>query len=119
DGVVLGSDTRATVGSLVADKNCLKIHYLAPNMYCCGAGTAADTEQVCSMVASQLKLHRLATDRVVPVIVAENLTSQHLFREFWKHHCLPQANRNCVGRGYQENPHFCLEEALAGVRCRM
>ncbi|CAL1275839.1 unnamed protein product [Larinioides sclopetarius] len=79
-GVVLGSDTRATVGSIVADKNCVKIHYLAPNMYCCGAGTAADTEQVCKMIASQLELHRLATDRIVPVAVAENLITQHLFR---------------------------------------
>ena len=45
-GVVLGADTRATAGSEVADKNCEKIHYLAPNIYCCGAGTAADTEKV-------------------------------------------------------------------------
>ncbi|GIY88173.1 proteasome subunit beta type-7 [Caerostris darwini] len=80
DGVVLGADTRATVGSIVADKNCSKIHYLAPNMYCCGAGTAADTEQVCRMISSQLELHRLATDRVVPVAVADNLITQHLFR---------------------------------------
>ena len=32
DGVVLGADTRATGGSEVADKNCEKIHYLAPNI---------------------------------------------------------------------------------------
>lgn len=38
DGVVLGADTRATSGDLIADKNCNKIHYLQPNMYCCGAG---------------------------------------------------------------------------------
>ena len=39
-GVVLGADTRATEGDVVADKNCEKIHYLAENMcmYCCGAG---------------------------------------------------------------------------------
>jgi 20S proteasome subunit beta 2 len=30
----------------VADKNCEKIHFIAPNIYCCGAGTAADTENV-------------------------------------------------------------------------
>jgi 20S proteasome alpha/beta subunit len=46
DGVVLGADTRSTSGSTVADKNCEKIHYIAPNIYCCGAGTAADTENV-------------------------------------------------------------------------
>jgi len=46
DGVVLGADTRSTNGDTVADKNCEKIHYIAPNIYCCGAGTAADTEAV-------------------------------------------------------------------------
>ncbi len=45
-GVVLGADTRSTAGTVVADKNCEKIHYIAPNIYCCGAGTAADTENV-------------------------------------------------------------------------
>lgn len=44
DGIVLGADTRATNGPIVADKNCEKIHYIAPNIYCCGAGTSADTE---------------------------------------------------------------------------
>jgi hypothetical protein len=43
---VLAADTRSTSGSTVADKNCEKIHYIAPNIYCCGAGTAADTENV-------------------------------------------------------------------------
>jgi len=46
DGVILGADTRSTNGETVADKNCEKIHYIAPNIYCCGAGTAADTEAV-------------------------------------------------------------------------
>ena len=46
DGIVLGADTRATSDTIVAQKNCEKIHYIAPNIYCCGAGTAADTEQV-------------------------------------------------------------------------
>lgn len=32
DGVVLGADTRATEGMVVADKNCSKIHYISPNI---------------------------------------------------------------------------------------
>ena len=40
DGVVLAADTRATAGNVVADKQCQKIHYMAPNIMCCGAGTA-------------------------------------------------------------------------------
>jgi len=80
DGVLLGADTRATEDTIVADKNCEKIHYLAPNIYCCGAGTAADTERTTKIISSQLKLHHLATDRVVPVVTANRLLSQMLFR---------------------------------------
>ena len=58
DGVVLGADTRSTNGDTVADKNCEKIHYIAPNVYCCGAGTAADTEAVTGMVSSQVRFCR-------------------------------------------------------------
>jgi 20S proteasome alpha/beta subunit len=42
----LGADTRATEGSIVCDKNCEKIHYISPKIYCCGAGTSGDLESV-------------------------------------------------------------------------
>ncbi|PSN36942.1 Proteasome subunit beta type-7 [Blattella germanica] len=80
DGIILGADTRATEDTIVSDKNCSKIHFLAPNMYCCGAGTAADTEMTTQMIASQLELHRLNTGRVVPVITANTMLRQMLFR---------------------------------------
>ncbi|KAH3796130.1 hypothetical protein DPMN_149697, partial [Dreissena polymorpha] len=80
DGVVLGADTRATEDTVVADKNCSKIHYLADNMYCCGAGTAADTEMTTQMIASQLELHKLNTGRTPRVTTANRLLKQMLFR---------------------------------------
>ena len=54
DGVVLGADTRATGGNVVMNKNCAKIHYLAKNMYCLGAGTAADTEYSTRLMAGRI-----------------------------------------------------------------
>lgn len=80
DGVVLGADTRSTAGSTVADKNCAKIHYIAPSIYCCGAGTAADTEAVTNMVSAQLELHRYATGRKARVITSLTMLKQHLFK---------------------------------------
>jgi len=80
DAVVLGADTRATEGPIVADKNCEKIHYIAPNIYCCGAGTAADTENTTELISSQLTLHRLATGRKSRVITACTLLKNMLFR---------------------------------------
>jgi len=80
DGVVLGADTRATEGPIVADKNCEKIHYIAPNIFCCGAGTSADTENTTGLISSQLALHRLATGRESRVNTAKTMLKQMLFR---------------------------------------
>eukprot|EP01119_Soliformovum_irregulare_P008392 TRINITY_DN21510_c0_g1_i1.p1 TRINITY_DN21510_c0_g1~~TRINITY_DN21510_c0_g1_i1.p1 ORF type:complete len:298 (+),score=64.46 TRINITY_DN21510_c0_g1_i1:56-895(+) len=80
DGIVLGADTRATEGSIVADKNCEKIHYIAPNIYCCGAGTSADTENTTALVSSQLELHRMATLRQSRVVTAKTMLKQFLFK---------------------------------------
>ena len=80
DGVVLGADTRSTSGSTVADKNCEKIHFIAPNVYCCGAGTAADTDNSTGMVSSALALHRFATGRASRVATALQMLKSHLFR---------------------------------------
>lgn len=80
DGVVLGADTRATGGTEVVDKNCEKIHYIAPNIYCCGAGTAADTEKTTEMIASNLELLRLSTGTQSRVITALTLTKRMLYK---------------------------------------
>jgi len=80
DGIVLGADTRATEGPIVCDKNCEKIHYIASNIYCCGAGTSADTENTTGLISSQLELHRLATGRQPRVITAKTMLKQMLFK---------------------------------------
>jgi len=80
DGIVLGADTRATEGPIVADKNCEKIHYIAKNIYCCGAGTAADTEMTTALISSKLELHRLNTAREPRVITAKTMLQQMLFK---------------------------------------
>ncbi|KAI7984881.1 Proteasome subunit beta type-7-A [Camellia lanceoleosa] len=80
DGVILGADTRATEGPIVAHKNCEKIHFMAPNIYCCGAGTAADIEAVTDMANSQLQLHKYHTGQESRVVMALTLLKSHLFR---------------------------------------
>jgi len=80
DGVVLGADTRSTNDTTVADKNCEKIHYIAPHIYCCGAGTAADTEFTTRLISSQLELHALRTGKQARVVTALTRLKQMLFR---------------------------------------
>jgi len=80
DGVVLGADTRATAGTEVAEKNCEKIHYLSPNMYCCGAGTAADTEMITQLISSQLELLRMNTHSPSRIMTACTLLKRRLYQ---------------------------------------
>ncbi|KAL7664862.1 proteasome endopeptidase complex [[Candida] zeylanoides] len=79
-GVVIAADTRATAGPIVADKNCEKLHRLAPKIWCAGAGTAADTEMVTQLIASNLELHGLQQGRAPRVITALTMLKQHLFK---------------------------------------
>ncbi|WFD37053.1 proteasome endopeptidase complex [Malassezia cuniculi] len=79
-GVVLGADTRATEGPIVADKNCEKIHYISESIRCCGAGTAADTEFVTKLISSNMQLHELSTSSRPRVITALTMLKQYLFK---------------------------------------
>ncbi|KAJ7207070.1 20S proteasome subunit [Mycena pura] len=80
DGIVLGADTRATEGDIVADKNCEKIHYITESIRCCGAGTAADTEFTTALISSNMELHALSTGRKPRVVTAMTMLKQMLFR---------------------------------------
>ncbi|KAH7923583.1 20S proteasome subunit [Leucogyrophana mollusca] len=80
DGVILGADTRATEGPIVADKNCEKIHFITESIRCCGAGTAADTEFTTASISSNMELHALSTGRQPRVVTAMTMLKQYLFR---------------------------------------
>ncbi|KAI9732822.1 MAG: proteasome core particle subunit beta 2 [Cirrosporium novae-zelandiae] len=79
-GVVIAADTRATSGPIVADKNCEKLHYISPKIWCAGAGTAADTEFTTALISSNLELHALSTGREPRVVTCMTMLKQHLFR---------------------------------------
>ncbi|XP_010610586.1 proteasome subunit beta type-10 isoform X4 [Fukomys damarensis] len=80
DGIILGADTRATDDKVVANENCEKIHYIAPKIYCCGAGVAADAEMITRMAASNMELHALYTGREPRVATVTRILRQTLFR---------------------------------------
>uniref|UniRef100_A0A8C6SKL3 Proteasome 20S subunit beta 10 n=1 Tax=Neogobius melanostomus TaxID=47308 RepID=A0A8C6SKL3_9GOBI len=83
-GVILGADTRATDDMVVADKNCMKIHHIAPSIYCCGAGVAADAEVTTQIMASNVELHSLNTGRPPLVAMVTRQLKQMLFRSVYQ-----------------------------------
>jgi 20S proteasome subunit beta 2 len=80
DCVVLAADTRATEGTIVADKNCQKLHFIAKNIYCAGAGTAADLEHTTQLMESQMVLLKMAMNREPRVCTVVRRLSSMLFK---------------------------------------
>lgn len=80
NGVVIAADTRSTNDTVVAEKNCEKIHYLTENIRCCGAGTAADTAKTTELISSQLSLLEMNTKTKSRVVTACTLLKRMLFR---------------------------------------
>jgi 20S proteasome subunit beta 2 len=79
-GVILAADTRSTSGRVVSDKNCIKIHQLTDQIFCCGAGTAADADRVTRMASKELKLFQNKYQRLPLVSHCVTLCSHHLHR---------------------------------------
>lgn len=80
NGVCIAADTRATMGPIIADKNCEKLHRISSKIWAAGAGTAADIDFVVSLIASQIELHALYTGRQPRVVTALTMLKQHLFK---------------------------------------
>merc|ERR1712151_1342731 len=81
DGVIIGADTRETCDDVVVNKLCNKIHYLAPNIYCCAAGTSADVNKTTEVISSELELHQMNTGmNQLRVVTACALLKRKLYR---------------------------------------
>lgn len=78
--VVLAADTRATSGPYVMDKHCLKLHKISDDIYCAGAGTAADTDRVTSYCSSMIRIFETKYNKKAPIEYAVSIISKHLFR---------------------------------------
>ncbi|KAK1350975.1 Proteasome subunit beta type-1 [Hamiltosporidium tvaerminnensis] len=50
DGVILGADTRTSMGNYIPNRITDKITKITPNIYCCRSGSSADTQAVCRVV---------------------------------------------------------------------
>jgi len=79
-GIILGTDTRSSSGTIIANRNCKKLHQLTDKIWCAGAGTAADCDRTTEMIAIQLKLLSAAMGTEVKVICAVKRLQQFLFK---------------------------------------
>jgi proteasome beta subunit len=79
DGIVLCTDTRATMGYFIAHKHAKKVYQVDDHLAMTIAGGVADAQNVVEIVRANSKLYKYEKGIVMPVSAAASLTSNLLF----------------------------------------
>lgn len=72
-GVVLGADSRTSMGTYIANRVSDKLTPLHDRLYCCRSGSAADTQALSDYVRYYLSSHSVELGRLPKVGTAANL----------------------------------------------
>jgi proteasome beta subunit len=79
DGVILSTDTRATMGNYVASKQAKKIYQITDNLAMTIAGGVAVAQRVVEILRVNAQIYELEKHRTIPVKSAARLVSNILF----------------------------------------
>jgi proteasome beta subunit len=80
DGVILGTDTRATMGNYVASKHAKKVYQISDQLAMTIAGGVAVAQRVVEILKVNSRLYELEKKRPMPVKSASRLVSNILFQ---------------------------------------
>jgi proteasome beta subunit len=79
DGVIMATDTRATMGNYVASKHAKKVYQITDQLAMTIAGGVAAAQRVVEILKVNAKLYNLEKGRPMPVAAAARLVSNILF----------------------------------------
>ncbi|RHZ52100.1 hypothetical protein Glove_465g65 [Diversispora epigaea] len=71
DGVVMGADTRATMGSYISTRNANKITQLHEKIHLCRSGSSSDTQAISDIVKYYLQLYSIVNEEPTTLTAAE------------------------------------------------
>ena len=80
DGVLMTTDTRATMGSFVAHKHAKKVYMIDHHLGMTIAGTVGDAQAIVEMLNANASLYKLDMARPIPVQSAARMVSNILFQ---------------------------------------
>ena len=78
DGVVVASERRATMGTLIAHKSTKKLHKIDEHLALCTAGLVGDLQTLSRYLSAEVNLYRLKRGAKMPVKSAATLMSNIL-----------------------------------------
>ena len=80
DGIVLGTDTRATLGTFIAHKKAKKVYPIDDHVAMTIAGGVADAQTVVEMLRANSKLYKYEKGLPIPISAVARLAANILFQ---------------------------------------
>lgn len=111
DGIVLGTDTRATMGYFIAHKRAKKVYQIDDHLAMTVAGGVADAQNVVEIVKANSKLYKYEKGAIMPVSAAASLTSNLLFANRY----VPLILQALLGGVDSSGPHIFALDPLGSV----
>lgn len=102
DGVILASDTRVTLGTLVAHKKGKKIYKIDDHLAMTLSGAVADAQRTVDILTANAKLYKLNIGRPMPV----NSSARIIANFFFSARFAPMIARVLVGGIDDAGPHI-------------
>ncbi len=83
DGVILASESRATMGNLIANKDTKKIYAIQSHIGITTAGSVADAQKLVRVMQVETNLYQIERDQRMKVDAAVSLLSNILHENRW------------------------------------
>jgi len=111
DGIVLGTDTRATLGTFVAHKHAKKVYAIDDHVAMTIAGGVADAQSVVEILRANSKLYRYEKGLPIPVSAVARLAANVLFSSRY----FPFILQSIIGGVDDYGPHIFALDPLGSV----
>ena len=110
DGVILASESRATMGNLIANKETPKIFPIQDHIWITTAGSVADAQKLVRFMQVETNLYQIERDHSMKVDAAVSLLSNILHGNKW----FPYWVQLLVG-GYDSEPRLYSLDAVGSA----
>ena len=111
DGIVLGTDTRATLGTFVAHKHAKKVYAIDDHIAMTIAGGVADAQSVVEVLRANSKLYKYEKGLPIPISAVARLAANILFQSRY----YPFILQSIIGGVDDQGPHIFALDPLGSV----
>jgi proteasome beta subunit len=111
DGIVLGTDTRATLGTFIAHKHAKKVYPIDDHVAMTIAGGVADAQSVVEVLRANSKLYKFEKGMPIPVSAVARLAANILFQS----RLYPFLLQSIIGGVDEQGSHIFALDPLGSV----